>query len=172
MKIRIFPVILAIIAIGFTVAIVVARTNEPEQTPRPGSEQSDNGNEHVNEKEYGGDEPPTSGPHASPIAWGLYETEVRDDQVIHNMEHGGIYVSYNPELPQDQVDKLAALLFEPYSNPNFKPKKVILAPRAANTSPIILSSWLRSEKLQAFDQAKIEQYVIKNTGKSPEPLAN
>ena len=87
------------------------------------------------------------------------------------MEHGGIYVSYQPDLPQDQIEKLKKLLSEPLSNPEFQPKKIVLAPRAANKSPIELSSWRRSEALASYDQQKIKDYITRNLGKSPEPLA-
>lgn len=171
MKIRTFPIVLAVIAVGFTGTIVAIRASGPPEPSRPGTEQSDNGREHVDSKEYGGDQPPTSGPHANPLSGGVYDTEVRDDQVIHNMEHGGIYVSYQPSLPKAQIEKLSNLLYEPFSNQEFKPTKIILAPRAANKFPIELSSWRRSEELQSYNQATIEEYVKKNLGKSPEPLA-
>ena len=53
----------------------------------------------------------------------------------------------------------------------FQPKKIVLAPRAANKDPIILSSWRRSETLTKYDEQKIQDYVSRNLGKSPEPLA-
>ncbi len=171
MTIRPFPVALATVVVGFIAVIIVSKITAPPEPPRPGVEQADHGREHVSSKEYGGDQPPTSGSHTNPVAWGVYDTEVRDDQVIHNMEHGGIYVSYQPDLPQDQIEKLKKLLSEPFSNPEFQPKKIVLAPRAANKSPIELSSWRRSESLASYDQKKIEEYVMRNLGKSPEPLA-
>ena len=171
MKIRTLPAVLAVVILGFTGAVIAAKANKPPEPPRPGVEQSDHGREHVDSKKYGGDQPPTSGAHANPVSWGVYDTEVRDDQLIHNMEHGGIYVSYQPDLPQDQIEKLKKLLSEPFSNPEFQPKKIVLAPRAANKSPIVLSSWRRSESLASYDQKKIEEYIKRNLGKSPEPLA-
>jgi hypothetical protein len=171
MTVRPFPIVLAVIVLGFTGAIVIAKVNKPPEPPRPGIEQADHGREHVSSKEYGGDQPPTSGPHANPAAWGVYDTEVRDDQTIHNMEHGGIYVSYQPSLPEDQINKLKELLSEPFSDPNFQPKKIVLAPRATNKSPIELSSWRRSKTLASYDQTMIEDYIVRNLGKSPEPLA-
>lgn len=171
MTIRPFPVALATVVVGFIAVIIVSKITAPPEPPRPGIEQADHGREHVSSKEYGGDQPPTSGSHANPVAWGVYDTEVRDDQVIHNMEHGGIHVSYQPDLPQDQIEKLKKLLSEPFSNPEFQPKKIVLAPRAANKSPIELSSWRRSESLASYDQKKIEEYITRNLGKSPEPLA-
>ena len=171
MTIRPFPVALATVVVGFIAVIIVSKITAPPEPPRPGIEQADHGREHVSSKEYGGDQPPTSGSHANPVAWGVYDTEVRDDQVIHNMEHGGIDVSYQPDLPEDQIEKLKGLLSAPFSNPEFKPTKIVLAPRQANTSPIELSSWRRSEPLVSYDQKKIEDYVVRNLGKSPEPLA-
>lgn len=171
MRIKAFPIILAIIVAGFTGAIVAIKMNRPPEPPRPGTEQSDHGREHVSSKQYGGDQPPTSGSHANPVEWGVYDTEARDDQVIHNMEHGGIVISYQPSLPKDQVEKLKRLLSAPFSDPEFRPKKIVLAPRAANKSPIELSSWRRSEALTSYDQKKVEDYIVRNLGKSPEPLA-
>ena len=171
MTIRPFPVALATVVVGFIAVIIVSKITAPPEPPRPGIEQADHGREHVSSKEYGGDQPPTSGSHANPVAWGVYDTEVRDDQAIHNMEHGGIYVSYQPDLPQDQIEKLKGLLSAPFSNSEFKPTKIVLAPRQANTSPIELSSWRRSESLASYDQKKIEEYVMRNLGKSPKPLA-
>jgi hypothetical protein len=107
----------------------------------------------------------------TPVSWGVYDTEVRDDQLIHNMEHGGIYISYQPSLPKEQVEKLKELLSAPFSDPQFQPRKIVLAPRVENKSPIELSSWRRSEALASYDQQKIKDYITRNLGKSPEPLA-
>lgn len=43
-------------------------------------------------RKYGGPEPPTSGPHASPMQWEAYDADVDDANAIHNLEHGGIYL--------------------------------------------------------------------------------
>jgi hypothetical protein len=171
MKIRTLPAVLAVVILGFTGAVIAAKANKPPEPPRPGVEQSDHGREHVDSKKYGGDQPPTSGAHANPVSWGVYDTEVRDDQLIHNMEHGGIYISYQPSLPKEQVKKLKELLSAPFSDPQFQPRKIVLAPRVENKSPIELSSWRRSEALASYDQQKIKDYITRNLGKSPEPLA-
>ncbi len=171
MKIRTLPAVLAVVILGFTGAVIAAKANKPPEPPRPGVEQSDHGREHVDSKKYGGDQPPTSGAHANPVSWGVYDTEVRDDQLIHNMEHGGIYISYQPSLPKEQVEKLKELLSALFSDPQFQPRKIVLAPRVENKSPIELSSWRRSEALASYDQQKIKDYITRNLGKSPEPLA-
>ena len=170
MNSKLFYSVLAVLVVGF-VALVMISQNQPKPQ-RLGDAHDDNGREHVKSKDYGNpDEPPTSGDHADPMPWGPYDRELPDVNTIHNLEHGGVYVSYQPDLPVEQVEAIKQLLFAPYSDSEFQPNKVILAPRAANASPITLSSWLRSEKLESFDKQKIIDYYNSNAGKSPEPLA-
>jgi len=169
MNSKLFYGILALLVIGFAVAAVTLR--EPKME-RVGDEHDDDGREHVKSKDYGdGPEPPTSGAHADPMPWGVYDRELPDVNTIHKLEHGGIYVSYQPDLPKEQVQAMKDLLFAPYADQGFKPNKVILAPRAANKSPIVVSSWRRSIKLDTYNKDAIVEYYLANAGKSPEPLA-
>jgi len=51
--------------------------------------------------------PPTSGPHYAQWAiWGAYTTPLYQAQVVHNLEHGGIYLQYGKDVPQATVDQL------------------------------------------------------------------
>lgn len=166
-----FYVIISVIVLGFIGFAIWGRTSQPPEPPRSGVEQSDQGGGHTDSKEYGGNQPPTSGIHAGPVEWSIYDTEIRDDQSLHNLEHGGIYVSYRPDLPKDQIEKMKSLLFDPFSDPDFKPRKVMMAPRASNKSPIVISSWQRSQELESYDKEVIKEYYLRNFGKSPEPFA-
>jgi len=170
MNSKLFYGVLVVLVVGFaTLAIISQSQPEPQ---RLGDAHDDNGREHVKSKDYGDpDEPPTSGDHADPMPWGPYDRELPDVNTIHNLEHGGIYVSYQPDLPAEQVEAMKQLLFAPYTDSEFQPNKVIMAPRAANASLIVISSWQRSIKLDAYDKQKIIDYYTTNAGKSPEPLA-
>lgn len=170
---KVFISIVTILVIGTFGLIVLKNRNTPE-TLRPGVAHEDKGRQHVaaGTIPYGGPEPPTSGDHSDPIPWQAYDQEVPDMNVIHNMEHGGIYISYRPDLPANQVAKIKALFFAPYSRQDFSASKALLAPRAANDAPIIMSSWLRSEKFESFNEEKMIEYYRRNVGKSPEPAAS
>src|ERR687891_454587 len=51
--------------------------------------------------------PPVGGPH-DPV-WqncGFYDMPVRDENAVHSLEHGAVWITYSPDLPQDQVDEL------------------------------------------------------------------
>ena len=166
---KIFYGFLALMVVGFFAFVV---SNKEPAKPRPGVEHSDNGRKHVQSKEYSGEEPPTSGDHTEPLAWQVYDQEVPDANVIHNMEHGGVYVSYRPDLPKEQVDKIKALFSKPYSNPGFSPIKAVVAPRSGNKAPIVMSSWTHSQTFESFDESKMMEYYLANIGKSPEPGAS
>jgi len=162
-----YILLVGLVVVFFAAAIYL---KEPA-AERLGIAKQDNKGGHVATKEYGGVEPPTSGDHSDPVQWGPYATELADVKTLHNLEHGGIYVSYTSDIPEGQVKLMEELLFPPYSAEGFKPLKVVLAPRAKNDSPIILSSWNRSLKLDAYDKDTIINYYNTNSNKSPEPGA-
>lgn len=108
--------------------------------------------------------PPTSGWHYSePATWGVYDNELPDEQVIHNLEHGGIWISYK-DINEETRLKLKKLAYG-------YPKSVILSPRVKNDGKISLAAWGRLLKLEALDEIVIEQFIKKYRNKSPEPMA-
>lgn len=166
---KLFYSILVLVVVG---VLGYGVTQKKPETPRPGVEHPDNGREHVSSKEYSGEEPPTSGEHAEPKPWGVYDLEIPEANAIHNLEHGGVYISYSNQLPREDIEKLEALFSKPYSNPEFTPSKAIVGPRVENKAPIVLSSWRRSQTLDSYDESTIIEYYKKNIGKSPEPGAS
>lgn len=171
---KVFVTIIAVLVIGMFGYVAIQKKDAPPRSERPGVEQPDKGQKHVADGSvpYGGPEPPTSGDHSTHIPWQAYDQEVPDMNVIHNLEHGGIYISYRPDLPPDQVSKIKALFTKPFSNQDFQPTKALVAPRAANSAPIIMSSWNRNMKLDAFDEEKMKEYYLRNVGKAPEGTAS
>ena len=54
-------------------------------------------------------DPPTTGPHYGIAAiFGIYEEELEIARVVHNLEHGGIFILYGDEVPEATVDQLRA----------------------------------------------------------------
>jgi len=133
---------------------------------RPGKSHHIEGREHVSHSEsieYKTN-PPTSGAHyADPIDWGVYGYEVRDEQAVHSLEHGGIWISYK-DADEGIVDKLERIGRK-------YPNRTIVSPRSRNDSFIAIASWGRLLKLDVFDEEQIVEYIKKNTNKSPEKIA-
>lgn len=68
--------------------------------------------------------PPTSGKHyAQPAPWNFYPDPIVQIQGVHNLEHGGIVIQYDPKVPAAQVQELRdfydsdsnAMLVAPFS---------------------------------------------------------
>ncbi len=134
---------------------------------RPGKQFSIQGQEHIkvgaSHDPYNSN-PPTSGPHyEQPAEWGVYEKELPDEQLVHNLEHGGIWISYTNISPviKTELETLA----KKYSG------SIILTSREKNPAPIILASWGRLEELQDYNKEIIIKFINNNKNKSPEPLA-
>ena len=110
--------------------------------------------------------PPTSGNHwPSPADWGFYNTPLADEQLVHNLEHGGIWVSYKDADDQTKT-KLLKLIAQKY------PQAVIISPRELNDAKIAVASWGRLMKLETFDETKINEFIKANINNSPEKLAS
>src|SRR3989304_4285331 len=106
--------------------------------------------------------PPTSGWHyTNPADWGVNQKELADEQLIHNLEHGGIWISYSEKLDGKSVDLLEKFV-DGYST------KVILTPRVKNDSPIVVAAWNRLLKLDSFDEQKITEFIKAYKDKGPE----
>lgn len=55
-------------------------------------------------------DPPTAGPHYGIAAiFNMYDDEVELARLVHNLEHGGIYVLYGEDVPSSTVDQLRSL---------------------------------------------------------------
>ena len=109
--------------------------------------------------------PPTSGWHyAEEANWGVYQNELPDEKILHNLEHGGIWISYN-NVATDTIEKIENLAKR-------YPDKLIVEPRSKNTAKIVLASWTRLLKLNQFDEVVITGFIRANKNRSPEPNAN
>lgn len=110
--------------------------------------------------------PPTSGEHyGSEAKWDVYTQPVPDELVIHNLEHGGIWISYKDPNDTELAAKLAQVARR-YST------KVIVTPRPQNDAPLAVAAWGRLLKLQTFDEQKIVAFINAYRGKvGPEPNA-
>jgi uncharacterized protein DUF3105 len=106
--------------------------------------------------------PPTSGWHyATPAPWGFYNDEMLDEILVHNLEHGGIWISFKNADDRDVVDRLAALTRRHRS-------KVIVTLRTKNDARIVVAAWGRLMKLEAYDRAAIEDFIARYKNKGPE----
>jgi len=109
--------------------------------------------------------PPTSGWHwINPASWGVYNKPLVDEQAVHNLEHGGIWISYK-NIDEGALENLRKIA-------KANPESVILSPREMNDSNIVLASWTKMESMEIYDEVKILEFISRNMNNSPEPFAN
>lgn len=118
--------------------------------------------------------PPSYGPHHGPVSdgtgsitprpTGVYATEQPDEDLVHNLEHGHVWISYDPQLIS-ATDKAALEAFVTAGGTN---NGVIVTPRAANTSAIVLTSWAHQTSLTTFNAKTIREFIETNRGHAPE----
>lgn len=109
--------------------------------------------------------PPTSGQHyAQPANVGIYDNELPDEQLIHNLEHGHVWISYRvSSASAELVNSLKQIVKD-------NSRLVILTPREKNDSLIAVASWTRLLKLDNLDKQKIVDFIKTNRGHAPEFL--
>ncbi len=108
--------------------------------------------------------PPTSGNHwESPADWGVYDKELYDEQVIHDLEHGGIWISYKPDIPEDLRKKLEGFYQKWGSH-------IIVTPRSANDTDIAVAAWSRLDKFNVADYSdeRVDRFIKAYRNKGPE----
>ncbi|MBR8740519.1 DUF3105 domain-containing protein [Nocardiopsis sp. MG754419] len=97
--------------------------------------------------------PPVGGQHWS--SWqncGVYPEPVMPEFGVHSLEHGAVWITYDPELPQDEVDAL-----EGFYNPG---DYLLITPYEGDMdAPIVASSWGRQITAESADDENLARYV-------------
>lgn len=173
---KVFIGIITFFIVGMAGLAIFQKKDAPPEKPRLGFDQADEGRKHLEEgqgqySQYKA-KIPASGPHTTQTApWQVYDQQVPDQSVIHNMEHGGVVISYRPDLDSATVAKLKGLFGKPYAKKEFTPSKAIVMPREGQEKPIIIASWNHLIELDSYDEQTLIDQYYKNIGKSPEPNA-
>jgi hypothetical protein len=106
--------------------------------------------------------PPASGWHyAGTAPWGFHNGELPDELLIHNLEHGGIWITYKDDQDASVVDPLVALARE-------FPRKLVVTHRPKNDSPLAVVAWGRLMTLDRYDRAAIVDFYNRFKNKGPE----
>ena len=120
--------------------------------------------------------PGSSGPHWDPSGianWGVYSTPQPETQVIHNLEHGGIVIWYDPDrLDAAGVDTLSQYVTRQTQAGVSGRYKFILSPWGGEDelpAAIVITSWRWTLELEAADTGAIDTFTAEHYGVAPEP---
>ncbi len=115
-------------------------------------------------------EPPLGGAHDA--VWAacngvVYPAAVRTEHLVHSLEHGAVWLAYDPERVRDaDVEALAERVEgKPYT---------VMSPYPGLDQPVSVQSWGRQLKVDSVDDERIDQFIsATRTNKylNPEPGA-
>ena len=107
--------------------------------------------------------PPMGGAHH--VVWqncGIYETPIHEEHAVHALEHGAVWITYRPGLPDAEVEALRALARDDY---------MLLSPFPGLPSPLVLTAWNHQLRLDRIDDPKLRAFISRyknNPSTTPE----
>jgi hypothetical protein len=101
---------------------------------------------------------------------GVYTKPVPTERAVHNLEHGAVWITYDPTLSRAAVAQLTAfvtrqsLIPEPESEVGVagdSNRYIDLSPWATDTlpSPIVVSSWGHQLRLTSATDPRLQRFV-------------
>jgi len=108
--------------------------------------------DHVDDEIVAGDLPPVGGSH-SPV-WqncGIYDEPVSVENATHSLEHGALWIAYQADLPQEDVEALQDMS----RGENY----VILSPYTGLKSPVVLTAWEVQLELDSVNDDRLEEFI-------------
>jgi hypothetical protein len=109
--------------------------------------------------------PPAGGPH-NPV-WlncGVYSQPVPNENAVHALEHGAVWITYSPDLSDADLDRLKAVTPDSYA---------VLSPYEGLDSPIAISAWGAQLKVDDPDDPRLQAFMDRywRAPDAPEPGA-
>ena len=96
--------------------------------------------------------PPAGGPH-NPV-WqncGFYTEPIRDENAVHSLEHEAVWITYQPDLPQEELERLRDLA---QSN-----SYVLVSPYPDQGSPVVATAWGKQLSLESAEDPDLERFI-------------
>jgi len=111
--------------------------------------------------------PPVGGDHNG--IWqncGLYTSPIGDTNAVHTLEHGAVWIAYQPDLSTDQVKTLG----EVSQGKDY----ALVAPYEGLDSPVVATAWGVQLQLESADDPRLQTFLTKylQGQQTPEPGAS
>lgn len=120
--------------------------------------------EHVEGDIHDEGEIPAGGAHSA--VWqncGFYDAPILSENAVHSLEHGAVWITYDPNLEEIEIDRLRSL-----AQPG---EKVFISPVPNQPAPVIATAWANQLELSTSDDARLAQFVneFERSPEAPEP---
>ncbi len=167
-RVSIIVAVAAVAVVGTFIAVVALDVGQrAARTPPEGVESFENlSREHTESNVNYEQSPPVGGEH-NPV-WqncGFYSEPVREENAVHSLEHGVVWITYQPDLPQGQVDEMREIA----SENDF----VLVSPYPGLPAPVVASAWGKQLRSNSAEDPALERFVsaYQQGPQTPEPGA-
>ena len=123
------------------------------------------GGKHTDQTVKYAENPPVGGEHSGTwLNCGVYDKPDPNENAVHSLEHGAVWVTYDPKLPSADVDKLRKEIPSTY---------MVLSPFDGLPSPVVASAWGKQLTLTGADDPRLEAFIAayRQGPQTPEPGA-
>jgi hypothetical protein len=108
--------------------------------------------------------PPVGGKHSA--IWqncGVYSAPVHNENAVHSLEHGAMWITYRPDLPAAQI----ATIVDDVSGQQYG----LVSPYPGLPSPVVASAWGVQLKLTSASDPRLKSFIntYKSGSHAPEP---
>ena len=102
--------------------------------------------------------PPVGGPHHPRwLACDVYDEPVPKETAVHSLEHGAVWFTYDPDLPEDQVKRLEDLRVR-------NEEYVLVSPMDGLPAPVVAAAWGVSLPVQDADDDRLIAFLERYAG--------
>ena len=118
-------------------------------------------NQHTEEEVDYERSPPVGGEH-NPV-WqnaGFYEQPVRDENAVHTLEHGAVWITYQPDLLDSDREFLASLADGQ--------QYMLISPYPGLEDPVVASAWGAQLRLDNVNDPRLQAFIDRYAGNGPE----
>lgn len=127
--------------------------------------QQDLSREHVSEVPTYEQNPPMGGDHNA--AWwdcGIYDEPIPPYHAVHSLEHGAVWLTYQPDLAEDQVEMLRDLAGQEF---------MLMSPDEGQDAPVIATAWGVQLEADTADDPRLPRFIreYRQGPQTPEPGA-
>jgi len=111
--------------------------------------------------------PPAGGQHSA--TWqncGYYSAPVRNENAVHALEHGAVWITYRPDLPADQIQNLR----ERTEGTSY----ILTSPYPDLPAPVVASAWGRQLTFESATDEALSAFLreYRQWPNAPEPGAS
>ena len=80
----------------------------------------------------------------------IYDKPVHNENAVHALEHGAVWITYDPSLPQSDVDALKTHIDGSY---------IFMSPYPDQNAPVEATAWGKQLELDGVDDPRLDEFI-------------